>query len=149
MSDPAACALDGPFCCKSRQVDEKYIAGLAEGDHRKFNVAGAAFDKGETWSGLGENLYDAALPAVAKLKTAHSDAVGREELSHHTTLAQVALRWCLDQDGVSCVIPGARNTEQALGNVGAASLPPLSDKVHAEVKAVYEAHIKELVEKKW
>ena len=41
------------------------------------------------------------------------------------TLAQFALRWVIDQPGVSTVIPGARNPEQVRANAQAASLPPL------------------------
>ena len=41
--------------------------------------------------------------------------------------AAFALRWVIDQPGVTTVIPGARNVEQARGNVAAASLAPLTD----------------------
>ena len=40
---------------------------------------------------------------------------------------RVALRWIIDQPGVSVVIPGARNPEQARSNAAAAQLPPLTD----------------------
>ena len=43
------------------------------------------------------------------------------------TMAQFALRWILDQPGVSVVIPGARNPEQARRNAAAAALAPLAD----------------------
>jgi aryl-alcohol dehydrogenase-like predicted oxidoreductase len=42
-------------------------------------------------------------------------------------MAQFALRWIVDQAGVSVVIPGARNPEQVRGNVGAAGLAPLTE----------------------
>jgi len=41
------------------------------------------------------------------------------------TLAQFALRWVIDQPGVSTVIPGARNVEQVRQNVAAAARSPL------------------------
>jgi len=128
------------------KVDAAYIAGLDAGDHRKFNVAGAAFDKGETWSGLGEHLMDVALPAVAKLKEAHAAALERDELPGDTSLTQLALRWCLDHEGATCVIPGARTTEQVKGNLGAATMPMLTPKVHAQVNSIYEASVKAVIE---
>lgn len=41
------------------------------------------------------------------------------------TLAQMALRWTIDFDAVSVVIPGARNAAQAQANAAAASAKPL------------------------
>lgn len=109
-------------------------------------VAGAAFDKGETWSGLGEHLASVALPAVAEIKAAYTGALEREELPTGATMAQAALRWILDHEGVSCVIPGARTIEQVAGNLGACDLPPLSKKLHAQVHATYEAQVKPIIE---
>ena len=132
------------------KVDAAYVDGLDAGDHRKFNVAGAAFDKGETWSGLGEHLADVALPAVARLKEIHSGALARDEMPPDTSLTQTALRWVLDHEGASCVIPGARTTEQVAGNLGAAKLAPLSAQVHTQVQGVYEELVKQVIEKeKW
>ena len=37
-------------------------------------------------------------------------------LPYDMTMAQFALRWTLDQPGVTAVIPGARNPQQALAN---------------------------------
>ena len=132
------------------KVDTAYLEGLEDGDHRKFNVGGAAFDKGETWSGLGEHLHDVALPAVAKLKETAAGALAREEVAAGTTLGQMALRWILDHEGATCVIPGARTVEQVGGNLGAGALPPLSSQVHTEVAATYEALVKTVIEaEKW
>ena len=134
----------------SGKVDAAYVAGLADGDHRKFNAAGAHFDKGETWSGLGERLHDVALPAVAQLQEVAAGARARGELPPGATLAQVALRWCLDFEGATCVIPGARTVEQVAGNLGAGALPALSAGVHAQVAGVYEERVKSVIEaEKW
>lgn len=139
-----------PYPPPPAQVDAAYLANLEDGDHRKFNSAGAAFDKGETWSGLGEHMPDVALPAVAELQAVHAAAAGRGECPPAASLAQFALRWCLDVEGVSVVIPGARNAEQAVSNLAAAALGPLSAETHAAVKAVYDAKVKAVVEKeKW
>ena len=106
----------------------------------------AAFDKGETWSGLGEHLSDVALPAVADLKGVYERAVERGELPATATFGQFSLRWILDHTGTTAVIPGARSVEQVSGNLGASGLPPLSDAVHAEAKAVYDAKVKAVIE---
>ena len=49
-------------------------------------------------------------------------------------MAQFALRWILDQPGVSVVIPGARNPAQVAGNIAAAALAPLTDDQLAAVR---------------
>ena len=50
---------------------------------------------------------------------------GRALTPHGATTAQLALRWLVDQPGVSTVIPGARNAEQARANAAAADLAAL------------------------
>jgi aryl-alcohol dehydrogenase-like predicted oxidoreductase len=64
-------------------------------------------------------------------------------------MVQFALRWILDQDGVSVVIPGARNPSQARANAGAADLTPLSAAVHSEVGRVYDELIRPQVHQRW
>lgn len=105
-----------------------------ENDHRNFNRDGQQFNVGETFAGLpfdkGVDLADALKPLVP---------VGQ-------SLGDLALRWCLDFDAVSAIIPGARNPEQALANVRASSLPPLGSKLHAQLAEFYArdvaAHIR-------
>ena len=65
------------------------------------------------------------------------------------SMAQWALRWVLDQPGVSVVIPGARNAEQARANAAAAALPPLSGDDLAAVRAVYDELIRPSVHARW
>ena len=65
------------------------------------------------------------------------------------TLAQLALRWILDFDAVSTVIPGAKTPEQARANAAAAELPPLSEETHALIADVYRRRIAPLVEQRW
>ncbi|GII58166.1 oxidoreductase [Planotetraspora thailandica] len=117
----------------------KYGPGtvFAEDDHRNYNRQGQAFDVGETFSGVE---YGVGLQAVEKLRELVPDGV---------TLAQFALRWIIDQPGVSVVIPGARNPEQARANAAAASLPPLSEEVHAAVRDVYDTLIRPQVHHRW
>ena len=63
-------------------------------DHRTFNRRGEAFDVGETFSGVD---YETGLEAVARLAPLVPEGM---------TMAQFALRWVIDQPGVSVVIPG-------------------------------------------
>jgi aryl-alcohol dehydrogenase-like predicted oxidoreductase len=54
------------------------------------------------------------------------------------TLAQLALQYILANDGVSVVIPGARNENQARQNAAAGKLPPLSDAMVAKIRKAVE-----------
>ena len=106
-------------------------------DHRQFNRQGEMFDKGETFSGVP---YEAGLAAVERL---------RPLVPPSATLAQLALRWILMFDAVTCAIPGAKNEQQARDNAAAASLPPLDDRTMAAVRAVYDEDIRAHVHGSW
>lgn len=106
-------------------------------DHRLFNRNGEAFDIGETFSGVP---YDVGLQAVERV---------RPLVGGGTTMARFALRWILMFDAVTVAIPGARNPEQARSNAEAADLPPLSDAVMAELRAIYETDIRPHVHARW
>ncbi len=110
---------------------------FAENDHRNYNRNGAAFDVGETFSGVP---YEVGLEAVDRL---------RGLVPPGQTLAQFALRWIIDQPGVSTVIPGARNAGQAAANTAAAALPPLSAEAAAGVRETYDELIRPLVHDRW
>jgi aryl-alcohol dehydrogenase-like predicted oxidoreductase len=110
---------------------------FAEDDHRHFNREGQSFDKGETLSGVP---LDAGLEAVEAL---------RAILPAGTTLAQLALRWCLMFDAVTCAIPGARTEQQARENAGAAARPPLTPEQMAAVARVYDTHVRAHVHRHW
>ncbi len=117
----------------------KYDAStvFAEGDHRNYNRHGEAFDVGETFSGVD---FETGLEAVRRLGTLVPEGVG---------MAQFALRWILDQPGVSVVIPGARNPQQAKANAAAAGLPVLPAETHAAVRRVYDELIRPQVHDRW
>jgi aryl-alcohol dehydrogenase-like predicted oxidoreductase len=106
-------------------------------DHRTFNREGAAFDKGETFSGVP---YEAALAAVEQLRPLVPEGV---------TLAQCALRWILAFEAVTCVIPGARNASRVVENAGAADLPPPSPEALTAVRQVYDSLVRPLVHHRW
>ena len=98
-------------------------------DHRHFNRDGQSFNVGETFAGLpfekGVDLADALKPlAPATLP-----------------MSALALRWCLDFQAVSVIIPGAKNPAQALANAQASELAPLSAERHVKLAAFYEHHV--------
>jgi aryl-alcohol dehydrogenase-like predicted oxidoreductase len=106
-------------------------------DHRNFNRQGEAFDRGETFSGVD---YEIGLEAVEILKSL---------VPPGATLAQLALRWILMFDAVTCAIPGAKRPAQVEENVRASDLPPLSEAQMAKVREVYDSRIRELVHQRW
>ena len=121
----------------------RYTAQTSFGanDHRNFNRAGEAFDVGETFSGVD---YATGLEAVERLRR-----LVPETVSQRATLAQFALRWIADQPGLSVVIPGARNADQARANAAAADLAALSQETHDAVRAVYDELIRPSVHDRW
>jgi aryl-alcohol dehydrogenase-like predicted oxidoreductase len=110
---------------------------FAADDHRNYNRHGEAFDVGETFSGVD---FATGLEAVRRLKPL---------VPAGATMAQFALRWVLDQPGVTVVIPGARNPGQARGNAAAADLVPLDAATQDAVRAVYDDLIRPQVQDKW
>jgi aryl-alcohol dehydrogenase-like predicted oxidoreductase len=106
-------------------------------DHRSYNRHGEAFDVGETFSGVD---FETGLEAVRRLAPLVPEGA---------TMAQWALRFVLDQPGVSVVIPGARSPEQARANAAAAALPPLSPDDLAAVRLVYDELIRPSVHARW
>jgi aryl-alcohol dehydrogenase-like predicted oxidoreductase len=106
-------------------------------DHRHYNRHGEAFDMGETFSGVP---YDVALQAVDEL---------RPLVPQGATMAQLALRWILMFDAVTCAIPGAKRPSQAEDNVGAAALPPLPGETMAKAQEIYDRLIRPHVHPRW
>ena len=64
-------------------------------------------------------------------------------------MAQFALRWIIDQPGVTVVIPGARNAEQARGNAAAAGSPALTATELDTVRSVYDELVRPRVHDRW
>jgi aryl-alcohol dehydrogenase-like predicted oxidoreductase len=110
---------------------------FADDDHRRFNRNGEAFDKGETFSGVP---FERGLEVVERL---------RPLVPAGATLAQLALRFILMFDAVSCAIPGAKSPEQARANAAAAELPPLSPATLAAVARIYDEAVRPLVHASW
>jgi len=108
-----------------------------EDDHRNFNRHGQAFDVGETFSGVD---LETGLKAVEELKTI---------VPQGAILAQMALRWILMFDSVTCAIPGAKRPEQVNENVKAAALPPLNTETMRQVQSVYDRLIRPEVQPRY
>jgi len=65
------------------------------------------------------------------------------------TTAQLALRWIVDQPGVSVVIPGARTPDQARANAGAAALPSIDEETLDGLRGIYDGAIRPQVHGRW
>ncbi len=110
---------------------------FATDDHRTFNRHGESFDRGETFSGVD---FETGLQAVEELKAM---------LRPGESLAQIALRWILMYDAVTCTIPGAKRVAQVEDNCRAADLPPLTAAQMSAVHAIYERLIRPQVHHRW
>ncbi len=110
---------------------------FTEGDHRNFNRNGEMFDKGETFSGID---YETGLTAVEALKAI---------FPQNDNLAPMALRWILQHEAVSTIIPGASRAEQVSANLDALNFPNLSEEEFAKINVVYEQYIKKSVHQLW
>jgi aryl-alcohol dehydrogenase-like predicted oxidoreductase len=65
------------------------------------------------------------------------------------TPAQTALRWVIQQPGVTTVIPGASSPEQARQNAAAAKLAPLGGSELAAIAGIYDRRIRAQVHDRW
>ncbi len=110
---------------------------FAADDHRTYNRSGEAFDVGETFSGVPFEVGVAAAREVAALTP------------QGATTAQLALRWIVDQPGVSVVIPGARTAEQARANAAAADVAPLDTEVLEALRGIYDERVRQHVHDRW
>ncbi|UTT39284.1 aldo/keto reductase [Glutamicibacter mishrai] len=112
---------------------------FAKDDHRNYNRDGSAFDVGETFSGVDYATGVAAAGEFAQLAAAEAP---------EATSAQVALAWLAAQDGISTIIPGARNPEQARANAAAGSLE-ISEGFNASVRDLYDTKLRAQIHPRW
>jgi aryl-alcohol dehydrogenase-like predicted oxidoreductase len=110
---------------------------FAPDDHRSYNRQGEAFDRGETFAGVD---FETGLEAVDEL---------RPLVPQGATMAEMALRWILMFEDVSCAIAGARHAAQAEDNIRAADLPPLPDATMEQIRAIYDRLIRPQVHHLW
>ncbi|MDO8106682.1 aldo/keto reductase [Isoptericola sp. b441] len=106
-------------------------------DHRSYNRHGEAFDVGETFAGVP---YDVGVAAAAEVARYTPEGA---------TTAQLALRWIVDQPGVTTVIPGASRPDQARANAAAADLAPLDRQTLDALERIYDERIREHVHRRW
>lgn len=97
-----------------------------ETDHRTYNRDGQAFNVGETFAGLP---FDKGVSLANTIK-------GRF-LPKELSMVQLALRWILDHDAVSCIIPGASDPGQVVANAKVSELAPLPLHLHEELYRFY------------
>ena len=113
---------------------------FASNDHRSFNRHGEAFDRGETFSGVD---YETGLAAADKLADALPEGV---------SLPAASLAWIATRPGVTTVIPGARNVDQARGNADSAALldrPGDLEAFDAAVHDVYDRRLRAEIHSLW
>lgn len=106
-------------------------------DHRNFNRNGERFDVGETFSGVPLREGCAAVEELKRL------------VPSGWTMGQFALRWILMHEAVTTVIPGCKTPEQVDENAAASDLPPISESVMADVRRIYDRHIRTHVHNRW
>lgn len=97
-----------------------------ESDHRVYNRDGQFFNVGETFAGLP---FETGVALADELKPLVPDG---------WDMVQMALRWCLNYDAVSTIIPGARNPQQAQANAAVSDLPALSPDLHEQLRQFYQ-----------
>ena len=113
------------------------IDSFPENDHRLFNNDGQCFNVGETFAGIPFNI---GLDLVEELKLMVPEGM---------SLAQMALRWILDFEAVTVVIPGSKSPHQIPENVSASNLPNLSNLLHEKISAFYSEQITQHIRGKY
>ncbi|WP_308991996.1 aldo/keto reductase [Mariniflexile litorale] len=98
-----------------------------ENDHRNYNRNGEAFNVGETFAGLP---FEKGLEFVEIIKN--------NILPDNLTMVQLALRWILDHEAVSAIIPGASSTRQVVSNAAVSNIDALSSETHSALINLYK-----------
>jgi len=125
---------------------------FASDDHRNFNARGEAFDVGETFSGVD---FEAGVEAAREFAAITGGPRSSPQWApsqwapSQWAPSQWALRWVIQQPGVTTVIPGARSTGQARQNAEAASLPPLSRAELEAIEGLYDKYFRAQVHDRW
>ncbi len=95
-------------------------SGLLTGKYRRGHQFPPGFPKGDHRSRWNGPKLDSILTAVRDLE---SSVVSPP----FTSVQQVAIRYVLDEPGVTVAIPGAKTRAQVEANIAVASLPPLDE----------------------
>jgi aryl-alcohol dehydrogenase-like predicted oxidoreductase len=102
-------------------------------DHRHFNENGEAFNVGETFAGLG---FKTGVRLADGLRWI---AEGRD------SMASAALRWILDHNEITCVIPGFKNVKQVNENLSTLETRPFSEVEMLEIQRFYQENVKDSI----
>jgi aryl-alcohol dehydrogenase-like predicted oxidoreductase len=102
---------------------------FASSDHRNYNRDGASFNVGETFAGLP---FEKGIELVEMIK---------KMLPGKISMAQLALRWILDHEAVSTVIPGASSAVQVKTNTESSGLEHIPEALHDKLSRLYEEQI--------
>ncbi|XOV93369.1 MAG: aldo/keto reductase [Bacteroidota bacterium] len=105
---------------------------FAETDHRNFNQNGELFNVGETFAGLP---FEKGVELTEKMR--------KDYLPDSLTMVQFALRWILDHEAVTTIIPGASSPDQVKSNASVSTLPPLSMDLHTSLSKFYQEEVYE------
>jgi len=84
--------------------------------------------------------YNVALEAVEEI---------RKLVPAGVTMSQLALRWILMFDAVTCAIPGGKRPDQVADNCRASDLPPLTGEAMTAIQSTYDEKIRPLVHQRW
>ena len=98
-------------------------------DHRRFNENGEHFNVGETFAGLG---FAKGVELADKLRWIADGRGG---------MTQAALRWILDHESISCVIPGFKNERQVHENLEAANVSSFSSEELERLTSFYRQEV--------
>ena len=98
-------------------------------DHRNYNRDGASFNVGETFAGLP---FAKGIELVEMIK---------KMLPGDISMAQLALRWILDHDAVSTVIPGASSAVQVKTTADSSNLEQIPEALHKNLRNLYAEQI--------
>ncbi|MBD8069050.1 aldo/keto reductase [Bacillus sp. PS06] len=102
-------------------------------DHRNYNKDGKSFNVGETFAGIE---FNRGVELSQQLDWIKED---------RQSMATAALRWCLDQQGVTCVIPGFKTEKQVLANLEAGNVPAFSVEELSKLQAFYREHVADYI----
>lgn len=102
-------------------------------DHRNFNQGGEAFNVGETFAGLG---LEKGVELAGKLKWI---AEGRDNMT------RAALKWILEHDEISCVIPGFKTVAQVEDNLQTMNVSGYTEEEMLRLKRFYKEQVHEAI----
>lgn len=110
---------------------------FSEEDHRNFNKDGEAFNVGETFSGLP---FDKGVEFAEQLSW-----IGNDRIS----MTQAALKWVMQQEGVTTVIPGFKNESQVKDNLKSIEVKAFTDQELKRLEDFYWNEVHEYIRGKY